>query len=108
MTRWADPSAVEDASAEWSDKLVHCRIYGHGWTPSSVTRAGDGFIVRQQCGRCTNEREQVMSSTGMAEPWRYIYSEGYLTEGLGRIGGDGRAVLRLAALRNLTILEPEE
>lgn len=49
-----------------------------------------------------------MDSRGYASPWKYIYADGYLTKDLGRIGGDGRAVLRLAALRNLTILEPEE
>jgi len=108
MTQWADPSAVASAADDWSDKLIHCRIYGHGWTPSSVTRAGDGFVVRQRCGRCTNSREQEMDSRGFATPWRYIYADGYLTNGLGRIGGDGRAVLRIAALRSLTILDPEE
>ena len=108
MTAWADPNAVEAAAEDWSDKLLHCRTYGHGWTPSSVTRAGEGFVVRQRCPRCTNLRQQEMDSRGYATPWRYIYSEGYLTKGLGRIGGDGRAVLRLAALRHLTILEPEE
>lgn len=107
MTTWAQPTAVEEAAAGWSDRTLHCRIYGHGWTPSSVTRAGQGFVVRQQCKRCTNSREQEMDSRGYASPWKYIYSDGYLTKDLGRIGGDGRAVLRIAALRNLTILDPE-
>lgn len=106
--QWADPSAVATAAEEWSDSTVACRIYGHGWTSSSVTRAGEAFIVRQRCGRCTNSREQEMDSRGYASPWKYIYSDGYLAHDLGRIGGEGRAVLRLAALRNLTILEPEE
>lgn len=109
MTAWADPKAVEDAAASWTDKWVHCRIYGHGWTPSSVTRVGEGFVVRQRCNRCTNVREQAIDSRGYnLTPWRYIYPEGYLTKNLGRIGGDGRAVLRIAALRHLTILDPEE
>lgn len=108
MTRWADPSAVATVAEEWSDKLLHCRTYGHGWTPSSVTRAGEGFVVMQRCPRCTNRRSQEMDSRGYATPWRYHYSEGYLTKDLGRIDNDGRAVLRIAAIRHLTILDPEE
>lgn len=108
MTKWADPSAVADAAEEWSDKIVACRIYGHGWTASSVTRSGTGFTLVQRCNRCTNRRRQEMDSRGFATPWTYVYSDGYLTNDLGRIGNEGRAVLRLASLRNLTILEPDE
>lgn len=107
MNTFADPAAVADVATGWTDRTLHCRTYGHGWTPSSVTRAGEGFVVKQRCNRCRNSRQQDMDSRGYASPWRYIYADGYLTSGLGRIGGDGRAVLRLASLRHLTILDPE-
>lgn len=105
MTHWADPSEVANVADEWSDKTVHCRIYGHGWEPLTVTRILHGFEVLQRCRRCKNRRAQQMDERGLAGPWRYIYTEGYLTKGLGRIGTDGRAVLRLAAIRNLTVQE---
>lgn len=107
MTRWAEPSAVADAAVDWTDKAITCRTYGHGWTSSSVTRAGEGFVVMQRCTRCTNRRTQEMDSRGYATPWKYIYSDGYLSSGLGRIDVHGRAVLRLAVLRNITVLDPE-
>lgn len=103
--KWADPDRVVSATEEWSDKVVACRIYGHGWKPLSVTRDSSGFTVTQRCTSCGNRRVQAMDFRGFAGPWTYIYKEGYLTKDLGRIGSDGRAVLRLAAIRNLTVRE---
>lgn len=108
MTKWADLDAVESNIADWTDSVISCRIYGHNWTASSVFRVGDGYTVTQKCSRCANGRTQDMDSRGFATSWTYSYSDGYLTKGLGRIGGDGRAALRLATLRNLTIPEPGE
>jgi hypothetical protein len=101
--RWAEPDQVVSATEEWSDKVVACRIYGHGWKPLSVTRDSNGYTVIQRCASCGNRRLQAMDFRGFAGPWTYIYKEGYLTKDLGRIGSDGRAVLRLAAIRNLTV-----
>lgn len=106
MTRWADPSNVQTAAEAWSDGIVHCRIYGHGWTPLTVTRdeGGTGYVVHQQCRRCDGKRHQEMDQFGHASPWRYTYGSGYLDRDLGgRINSDGRAVLRLAAIRHLTV-----
>lgn len=105
MTRWADPSNVTTAANAWSDGIVHCRIYGHGWTPLTVQRDdGTGYLVTQQCRRCGGRRFNEMDEFGYASAWRYNYATGYLNEDLGgRIGLDGRAVLRLAAIRHLTV-----
>lgn len=101
--KWADPDQVASATEQWSDKVVACRIYGHSWKPLSVTRDSNGYTVTQRCSNCTNRRYQAMDFRGFAGPWSYIYRDGYLTKDLGRIGADGRAVLRLAAIRNLTV-----
>lgn len=106
-TRWADTEQVSAYADSHGDRVVNCRTYGHGWSASSVTRAGLGYVVMQRCGRCGNRRSHNMDSRGYATPWRYLYVEGYLTEDMGRIDTDGRAVLRLAAIRHLTILDPE-
>lgn len=105
MIRWADPSQVTTAANDWSDGIVHCRIYGHGWTPHTVTRdtGGTGYVVHQQCRRCGCRRHQEMDQFGHASKWRYTYATGYLVDIGGRINSDGRAVLRLAAIRHLTV-----
>lgn len=108
MTRWAEPDAVTEAAEQWSDRALACRTYGHAWASSSVVRAGEGFTVTQRCTGCTNRRTQDMDSRGYATPWRYSYADGYLSKDLGRIDGHGRARLRLAALRSITVLEPED
>lgn len=104
MTRWADPSLVTNAANDWSDGIVHCRIYGHGWTPLTVqSDGGTGYVVTQQCRRCDCRRKQEMDVFGHASKWRYVYATGYLQDLGGRINSDGRAVLRLAAIRHLTV-----
>lgn len=106
-TRWADTYDVEAYAADHRPAIVQCRVYGHGWKPSSVTRAGLGFVVMQRCSRCGNRRTHDMDSRGYAQSWRYLYTEGYLTEDMGRIDVDGRAVLRLSAVSHLPINDPE-
>lgn len=106
--RFAQREAVEKAAVEWDDHVVSCRIYGHLWRPLTVTSDPDGYIVTQGCSSCGNRRHQVMDLRGFARPWHYSYVDGYLTKGLGRIGDEGRAALRLAALRTVKITEAKD
>lgn len=113
QTKYADPSAVQAAAQEWSDAIVHCRIWGHNHRPYTATWRGKYAIdITQRCIRCRSRRRQTMDSrTGKATPWAPAgYAEGYLLpKGTGRVSGDGRNVLRLAAIRNITITTaPEE
>lgn len=106
--RFAERDDVEKATVEWDDNVISCRTYGHLWRPLTVTHDRDGYIVTQACSSCGNRRHQAMDARGFAQHWNYSYVEGYLTKGLGRIGDEGRAALRLAALRNMTIQEAED
>lgn len=108
IVKWAEVSIVEAMSEQWQDAIVQCRIYGHAWRPLTVRRHGLGFVVTQSCHRCRNMREQNMDSRGYGTPWKMRYEDGYLLTGLGRIDQEGRAVLRLAAIRHLTIIEEED
>lgn len=108
MTKWAEPQNVQAATQRWNDNIVACRTYGHSWRPLTVFMDSNGYTVQQRCSRCGNRRAQEMDLRGFATPWRYSYTDGYLTKDLGRIGTDGRAVLRLAAIRNLTVREVPE
>lgn len=109
MTKWADPSEVAEASQQWDDQIVSCRIYGHLWRPLNVTKDGTGYTVTQHCIGCKNRRWQSMDLNGYASAWHYRYvNQNYVVKDLGRIDSDGRAVLRLAALRHLKVEEVAE
>lgn len=107
-TRWADVNDVKDAVDNWSDEIVQCRIYGHLWEPHNVVKRRMGYTVTQRCDSCGNRRWQDMDLRGYAQDWHYQYVEDYRVENLGRIEFNGRAVLRLATLRNMTIEEVDD
>jgi len=109
MTDWATRDAVQNASEDWTDEQITCRIYSHAWRNHTVTHhtGSDTFTIAQRCTRCRNQRYQSIDSRGYPlGPWNTNYQHGYLMPpGAGRVGVDGRAALRLASLRNVTIRE---
>jgi hypothetical protein len=99
---------VEHAAEQWTDGQVACRTYGHNWRPQTVTHRPGVYTVTQRCPRCRNTRAQEINENGYPlGPWRRPngYVGGYLLKGVGRLGIDGRAVLRIATLRSMTIIE---
>jgi len=106
MTTWATPADVSRASEEWTEAQKQCRVYGHSWRPLTVRHRPGVYTVLQRCARCRNEREQQVNEQGYpVDGWRMSYYDGYLLKNLGRVGTDGRAVLRLAVLMGLNIEE---
>lgn len=109
MTTWAAPEDVENAARSWSDGQVNCRVYGHAWRPLTVIHRPGVFTIHQRCGRCRNEREQDVNEQGYpVSPWRPTYVDGYLLKKLGRVGVDGRAVLRLQSIQGLYVNEVQD
>lgn len=85
---------------------MNCRTYGHAWRGLSATHRMGVYLVTQRCGRCRSERHQEINEQGYPlAGWSIRYSEGYLLRNLGRVGSDGRAVLRLTVLRNSYVIE---
>lgn len=102
---------VEEAAHAWSNAILMCRLYGHAWKPSTVTRNNRGYTVRQRCTRrCGCEREMLMDSRGyVVKRWALHYTDGYLLDKhTGRIGPDGKAVMRIVSLRHLTVIEGDD
>lgn len=101
--RYADVGEVESFAEALPDSFLHCRELGHLWRPYSGGRHSDGtgFSRILKCYRCKTKREQEIDSRGMILANKYIYPEGYQVEGLGRIIGEGRGVLRLQSLSRL-------
>ena len=109
MTSWASPADVERAAETWSDGQVNCRTYGHAWRPLTVSHRPGVYTIFQRCGRCRSERHQEVNEQGyQISTWKIHYEDGYLLHNLGRVGADGRAVLRLVTLRGLSIVEEPE
>jgi len=108
VTTWASPEDVQSAADRWTDGQVDCRIYGHSWRSLSAIRHPGAITVYQRCSRCTSMRHQDINERGYPlSRWHIGYSDGYLLRNMGRVGQDGRAVLRLASLRSLTFVEQE-
>ena len=107
---WADPQDIADATAGWSDAVIACRAYGHSWRPATVTMHLGTYTIRQRCNRrCGTERECAMDSAGhYVKRWQLQYREGYLISHLGRVDQEGRAIIRLASIRHLPVLEVDE
>ena len=106
MVTWAETRDVQVAAKEWTDEQKRCRINGHAWEPLTVRHRPGVFHVMQRCDRCRNERHQDVNEQGYpVTNWVTNYYEGYLLKGLGRVGSDGRAVLRLDVLAHLPIEE---
>jgi cytochrome c553 len=106
VTTWATAQDVERAANNWSDGQVACRAYGHQWRPLTARHRPGVYTILQRCGRCHNERQQQINESGYPiTGWYISYQDNYLLKKLGRVGVDGRAVLRLVTLRNLYIEE---
>ena len=106
MTTWATPQDVERAAENWTNEQKQCRVYGHAWRPLTVRHRPGVYTEMQRCERCRNERGQQINDRGYPiEGWRMHYYDGYLLKQLGRVGSEGRAVLRLDVLMGLHIEE---
>jgi len=106
MTTWATPADVEKAAADWTVGQVTCRTYGHNWHPLTVSHRPGSFTVWQRCGRCQTERRQEIDEQGYPRAgWNMSYTDGYLLKNMGRVGTDGRAVLRLTTIRSFNVVE---
>ena len=106
MTTWATPADVEHAANQWTEGQTNCRVYGHNWRPLQVSHRIGVYTIYQRCSRCHSERHQEVDERGYPlAGWQINYVEGYLLRKLGRVGTDGRAVLRLATIRNLYVVE---
>lgn len=97
---YADPADVASFADKLPERYLLCRDMGHNWLPFGTPgRYKDGGFERiLRCSRCKCERHTSISNTGMILSSHYTHPEGYLLEGLGRIVGEGRGILRLASI----------
>jgi hypothetical protein len=96
--RVANMRDVEKMAGNLSDNFLHCRDFGHNWKMADVRREGRGFTRRMYCPSCKLDKFQTLDSRGVVVDQKMRYPEGYLIQGMGRVNGDGKAVLRLASV----------
>src|SRR6185312_8352007 len=81
-----------------------CRDYGHTWKPFDAWRVARGAVEqRLRCPSCNTVRRRLLSRTGDVLAVGYLYPDGYLIAGLGRLTGTDRNRIRLATLAGLTV-----
>jgi hypothetical protein len=99
-TKYADPAEVEKKAQSWTDEILNCRLYSHNWRPSRAKWEENGTVLHtvRVCSSCDSEKHYEMTRSGNVFSTWYVYSEGYLSVGLGRIVGEGRDVLRVASI----------
>jgi hypothetical protein len=97
---YADRSEVASFAQELSVNHLHCRELGHLWRPwvAQWAQEHEGYERALRCTRCRTERWQIISASGAVVSSHYVYPEGYIHLGLGRIVGEGRDALRLESL----------
>lgn len=105
--RYADADAVEAVAAQWTDEQITCRDLGHHWRPADALHVARlrYWRVSHECARCGMVRIREMSESGHVFASSYVYPEGYLVKGLGRIAGEAKDAVRIAAVRRVEAVE---
>ena len=93
----------------WSPSFLECRTLGHTWQ-SYTAREGEGkrgeIRVVVYCPRCTSKKFMDIGPRGNIVRQWIDYPDGYLSEGLGRIVGDERNVLRMEMIHRVYQVSP--
>jgi len=103
---YADRKDVEEFAANLSISFLQCRELGHNWRHFTARRDEEHncFERALRCTRCKTKRLETLSFRGAKLRSYYEYPEGYTTDGLGRIVGEGRDALRVESMiRSLTL-----
>jgi hypothetical protein len=88
---------VELLAEDLSDNFLRCRDFGHQWKMANAKKVGRTWERTMYCPSCKYNKHQVLDSHGVIITEKPDYPDGYLIKGMGRINGDGKAVLRLAS-----------
>lgn len=97
---WADNDEIASFAKELPEEFLMCREMGHRWLPHDAEEHDDKSFTRVlRCPRCRTRKIQDITARGAIERTRYQHPDGYLHEGMGRIAGDGRGILRLESIK---------
>lgn len=96
-------TTISAAIGGMSDNQLQCRDFGHSWRPYTVEWVPQHrhYLEALRCTRCRTMRMRLLSDTGELLGNRYVYSDGYLVQGVGRLEQADRDAMRLASLQVL-------
>ena len=94
---------LASAIGHMSDSQLQCRDFGHSWRPYTVEYVAQRrqYLEALRCSRCRTMRVRLLGERGELLGNRYIYPDGYLAVGMGRLDSDDRDAVRLASLQVL-------
>jgi len=103
-------SEIERAVKGMDLAFIQCRDFGHSWRPYSARWLPQDNAYRSEliCQRCKTIRARWLSSTGAQLSGNYDYPEGYLVQGLGRLTGSDRDVIRLQSVLSVLTTDTAE
>lgn len=107
VQRFAELADIERQVDLWTDAQIECRDLGHHWLPVDAIHVArlHFYRVSHGCARCGMVRIREMSESGHVYAQTYQYPDGYLAQGLGRIAGDAKDAIRVAAIRRAAVTE---
>ena len=94
---------VNTAIGNLATDHLHCRSYGHAWTPwrAEALPRRQGFEQWLRCQRCGTTRHRTLTRWGEVVASSYTYPDGYQMAGVGRLTGDDRGAIRVASIVKL-------
>ncbi len=103
--KYAERHEVETATDQMRGTDLECRDLQHTWAYVTTTHIVRLRYYRQLhvCQRCGTERTREISETGHIYQSTYSYADGYQIKGLGRIAGEAKDALRLAAIKRQNV-----
>lgn len=99
--RMATIEEIDTAILDMPAEFLECRDEQHLWQklPPEYDDKRRCHVRVRKCGRCTKRKTIPIGSDGYpAGPTRYEDPEGYLFTGIGRVGTDARARIRLVCM----------
>ena len=97
--RYATAESVWQQSGQWDREVLDCRAYGHDWKPRTAKWNGPRVEGSLLCDRCEAAKSFTLDgTTGEVLKSSISYADGYLVKDMGRIVGEAKGALRLAAI----------
>jgi hypothetical protein len=87
-----------------ADVFLGCRDYGHAWRAHDVRiarKAAEIHRVFECLHGCGTQRTQVLNTAGYLVRNFYVYADGYVLVGAGRLTAEQRAQIRVASTNYL-------
>ncbi len=108
--RGADRGEVEEFAAHLTISHLQCREMGHNWRAwvARYDEEHNAYERALRCTRCRTERWETIGLSGAKLGTHYKYPDGYQSQGIGRIVGEGRDALRLESLTRTLVSAGED